>query len=624
MEQYSEQRLYDMRSSIRRLTEIQWSRLFSENRIEIPILACLPIVDRISNEVKLYTSGRPMRTIERMRRWRRLAAYFDGHRMRISAALLANLARAGLVGASAVFLQRLVTAVSGAGVGPTWWMDAAACLACILAGSALGLKARRTILLLTKGVITRLRNELNGKLHLLAISDIASLGRMRLHTVIVHDTERLDCYLNGLLGVVLPAFATLLVLVVVIAGISPVAAVLAVLAASLPLLVARIRYGSGHEDVALFRQALERFSSGTLLSIERAELTRTSAAVNHETAQRREDSANLGSASRDMVWRAACLSDLHQVVMALTLFTILCAMVLLNARGSLDLPGVMTILMVLLLMRQQAGGLAAQMPQLAEGPASVRRIFEVLDLPEEKAWIGGARIVFSGAVQLDGVTVEVGGRPVLDRLSLNLHAGSCSALCGPNGAGKTTVARTVLGLHALKSGRLLADGIPYEQLDLEHLRRSIGLLPQDQCLFASSITANIAYGLEHATTADVAAAATAAGAHAFIAALPDGYATPLHDGGAPLSGGECQLIMLARALLRNPSLLVLDEPTNHLDEDAADALLNVLRELKGSMTMLVITHDPKVAALADDRLELANGTITRIAAHDDEHRQLLA
>ena len=543
--------------------------------------------------------------------------------MRIAEAMIASLLRAGLIGASAVFLQRLVTAISDAGGGPPW-MDAVACLACILAGSVVGLKARLTILDLTKGVVTRLRDELNGKLHRLAIADIASLGRMRLHTVIVHDTERFDCYLNGLLGVILPAFATLLVLVVVMAWISPAAAVLAMLVASLPLLVARIGYSSGHKDVALFRQALERFSSGTLLSIERAESARASAAVHHETAQRREDSANLDSASRDMVWRAASLSVLNQVVAALTLFVILCGMVLLNARGSLDLPGVMTILMVLLLMRQQTGGLTAQMPQLAEGLASVRRIFEVLDLPEEKAWIGGARIAFSGAVQLDGATVEVGGRRLLDRLSLNLRAGSCMALCGPNGAGKTTLARTVLGLHALKSGRLLADGIPYEQLDLNHLRRFIGMLPQDQHLFEGTITANIAYGLDHASAADVIAAAAAAGAHAFIAALPEDYATALHDGGAPLSGGECQRIMLARALLRKPTLLVLDEPTNHLDKAAADALLDVLRDLKGSMTMLVITHDPKVAALADERLELANGAIARIAAYDDEHRQLLA
>ncbi len=558
-----------------------------------------------------------MHTIARVGGWRRLAGYFKGHRMRIAAALLANLARAGLVGASAVFLQRLVTAASGAGVSPPW-MDAAACLACILTGSAVGLKARRTILGLTKGVVARLRDELNGKLHSIPITDIASLGRMRLHTVIVHDTERIDCYLNGLLGVILPAFATLLVLAAVMAWISPAATVLAVLAASLPLLAARIGSDTRHQDVALFRQALERFSSGTLLSIERAELARTAAAVHHETAQRREDSANLDSASRNMVWRAAGLSELHQVVATLTLFVILCGMVLLDARGSLDLPGVMTILMVLLLIRQQTGGLAAQMPQLAEGLASVRRIFEVLDLAEEKAWIGGAQIAFSGAVQMDGVTVEVAGRRVLDRLSLNLRAGSCTALCGPNGAGKSTVARALLGLHALKSGQLLADGIPYEQLDLNHLRRHIGMLPQDQCLFAGTITSNIAYGLDHAQAADVVAAATAAGANAFIAALPDGYATALNDGGAPLSGGESQRIMLARALLRNPTLLVLDEPTNHLDEASADALLDVLRELKGSMTMLVITHHPKVAALADERLEMVNGNIARIAVHDDE------
>jgi ABC-type multidrug transport system fused ATPase/permease subunit len=579
----------------------------------------------------------------RSRSWQRLASYYKGHRLRVGAALLANLARAGLVGASAVFLQRLVSAVSVAGMGAPW-MDAAACLACLLAGSAVGLKARRTILVLTKGVVTGLRDELNEKLHRLAITDIAALGRMRLHTVIVHDTERIDCHLNGLLGVILPAFATLLILAAVMAWMSPAAASLAVLAGSLPLLAALIGSGSRHQDAAQFRQALERFSSGTLLSIERAELARTAASVHYETSQRREDSANLEAVSRDMVWRAARLSELNQVVTALTLLAILCAMVLLNARGRLDLPGAVTILMVLLLMRQQAGGLAAQLPQLAEGNASLRRIFELLDLPEERAWIGDARIAFSGAVQLDGVTVEIGGQRVLDRLSLTLRAGSCTALCGPNGAGKTTLARTLLGLHRLTSGRLLADGMPYEQLDLNQLRRCIGMLPQDPCLFAGSISANIAYGLDQAPAAEVVAAATAAGAHAFIAALPDGYATVLHDAGAPLSGGECQRIMLARALLRGPTLLVLDEPTHHLDEAATDALLDLLRELKASITMLVITHDPKVAALADERLEMANGTIVRSvapthapthaptqaptnarsAAPDDERRKLLA
>ncbi len=174
-------------------------------------------------------------------------------------------------------------------------------------------------------------------------------------------------------------------------------------------------------------------------------------------------------------------------------------------------------------------------------------------------------------VRLEHVSFAYPGREghVLDDVSLVLAPGERVALVGPSGAGKSTIARLLLGFDAPGGGRLLVGGSDLDELDVDAWRRRIAWVPQRPHLAAGTIADAIRLGAPGSSIAEVADAARLAGAEPFIASLPDGYATRVGDGGAGLSAGQVRRIALARALLRDTSLLILDEPTTNLDEESA-------------------------------------------------------
>jgi ATP-binding cassette subfamily B protein len=180
------------------------------------------------------------------------------------------------------------------------------------------------------------------------------------------------------------------------------------------------------------------------------------------------------------------------------------------------------------------------------------------------------------------------------------------AITGPSGSGKSTVARLLLRFRDPYAGRILLDGIDVRELTLHTLRYNVTLLTQEALLFPGTIADNIRYGRTGASDDEVAAAARAADAHAFITALPGGYDTPVGQRGRLLFGGQRQRICLARVFLRDAPVLVLDEPTTGLDEASAQRLLAMIRRFAASHTVILITHDPRMTAAADTVLRLAS------------------
>jgi ATP-binding cassette subfamily B protein len=184
---------------------------------------------------------------------------------------------------------------------------------------------------------------------------------------------------------------------------------------------------------------------------------------------------------------------------------------------------------------------------------------------------------------------------------------------GPNGTGKTSLVSLILGLYRPTGGRLSADGHPFDDLDLDDIRRSIGVVTQDPVMIPGTIWENLTYGRDSESPAGVVQAAELATAHGFIQSLPLAYETPIGEEGVLLSGGQRQRLAIARALVRAPALLILDEPTNHLDADSVRALLSNLKHLPNRPAILIITHAPDVAAEADrlfvldDRGQLSEG-----------------
>ncbi|MDH4348649.1 MAG: ABC transporter ATP-binding protein/permease, partial [Gemmatimonadota bacterium] len=261
--------------------------------------------------------------------------------------------------------------------------------------------------------------------------------------------------------------------------------------------------------------------------------------------------------------------------------------------------------------------------QMAIGLTGAERVFEVLDRPAaEPARDEGSEATFERTVTFDQVGFEYPGPSpgraagfALRGISFTLSKGAVVALVGPSGGGKTTLAELLPRLREPTEGRILLDGVPMSALSRASVRALMGFVGQETVLFNDTVHANIAYGLPSASEAAVEAAARAANAHEFIAALPEGYQTRLGERGTRLSGGQRQRIAIARALLRDPPILVLDEATSALDTESERLVQEALNRLMQDRTVLVIAHRLATVRHADLILVVEGGRIVERGSH---------
>jgi ABC-type multidrug transport system fused ATPase/permease subunit len=219
-----------------------------------------------------------------------------------------------------------------------------------------------------------------------------------------------------------------------------------------------------------------------------------------------------------------------------------------------------------------------------------------------------------GALRFDEVEFAYRERPVLPHLDLDIPAGQTLALVGATGAGKTTIARLAARFWDPTAGRVLLDDIDLRELDETDLRRAIAMVTQENFLFSGSVADNIELGRPGARRAEIASAARAIGADEFIAALPDGYDTDVHQKGARLSAGQRQLVAFARAFLADPAVLILDEATSSLDIPSERLVQRALRTLLADRTALIIAHRLTTVEIADRVLVLESGRIVEDGA----------
>jgi ATP-binding cassette subfamily C protein len=214
--------------------------------------------------------------------------------------------------------------------------------------------------------------------------------------------------------------------------------------------------------------------------------------------------------------------------------------------------------------------------------------------------------------KFENVRFSYGGKNVLKDLSLEIPAGQVTVLTGPSGVGKTTVADLLLGFFEPASGEVAVDGVPLSRIDLTRWRQKIGYVPQELSLLHDTIVANVALGDPRVDEEEVRRALKLAGLSEFIESLPEGLKTQVGEKGSQISGGQRQRLALARALAGRPRLLILDEVTSALDSETEDALCATFRRLAGDLTILAISHRPRLVDFADRVYQLADGRATRI------------
>ena len=252
--------------------------------------------------------------------------------------------------------------------------------------------------------------------------------------------------------------------------------------------------------------------------------------------------------------------------------------------------------------------------------AAAQRVFMIIDMPEEIAESRDAQQLpeVSGKVEFQNVSFAYNDKGnVITDLSFSVKPGEVIAIVGPSGAGKSTIANLLPRFYDVNKGDIKIDGHSVREVTLDSLREQVGIVPQETMLFNGSVYNNILYGRLDATKEEIEAAAKAANAHDFIMQLTDGYETKLGDRGVNLSGGQRQRIAIARAILKNPRILILDEATSALDTESERVVQEALDRLMVGRTSFVIAHRLSTVKNADKILVLEKGNLVESGTHDE-------
>lgn len=290
--------------------------------------------------------------------------------------------------------------------------------------------------------------------------------------------------------------------------------------------------------------------------------------------------------------------------------------------GHLTLPQLISFATALGIMTDPGSTLSKSFAILQQGMASANRVFEVLDIKPTIVNDPAAKELpkLAGRVEFKALSFAYEQETVLSNINLDVKPGEAIALVGRTGAGKSTLVNLIPRFYEPTAGTVLIDGHDLKKVTLESLRRQIALVPQEIALFQGTIKENISYGKQGAQENEIISAAILANAHQFISALPAGYETKVGERGTGLSGGERQRIAIARAVLRDPRILILDEATSSLDAETELLIRDALDKLMKGRTTFIIAHRLYTIEKADRVIVLDQGKIVETGTH----RELIA
>ncbi len=439
-----------------------------------------------------------------------------------------------------------------------------------------------------------------------------------LMAILNDDVNQLERFLDGGASELIQMLTTVVVIGVAFFVMAPQVALLAFVPVPLVLwgsfrFQARIapRYAAVREEVSLLNMQLAN-SLGGIATVK------SFVAEDHEVMRLRQRSDCYREVNRAAIRLSAAFSPLIRmaIVVGFTATLVYGGWMALNGSLAVGAYGVMVFLTQRLLWPLTRLGQTFDLYQRAM--ASTHRVLDVLDRDTA---------VQSGDQELDTVAGDVvfddvcfgyrAGHPILQHAHLHMPAGQTTAIVGATGAGKSTVVKLLLRFYDVDAGRISIDGHDIRSLSLRSLRGAIGLVSQDVFLFHGTVRENIAYGSFDASDDDIIEAARIAEAHAFIEALPNGYDTVVGERGQKLSGGQRQRISLARAVLKNPPILVLDEATSSVDNETEAAIQRSLERIAVGRTTIVIAHRLSTVRHADNIYVLSEGRVHEQGRHDD-------
>lgn len=485
---------------------------------------------------------------------------------------------------------------------------AALLLGLAIASAGLGLWTRHVVLRVTKAAVAELRIVLLGRLHTLALAVRDRMQSAQVHATIVQDTERVDVIATVVAADLIPSAIIVIALSAALIVLNLFLFLLLVPAFLVMLLLAKWLGGKVTRRTSMWQRAFDLFSIRTQFALRAHSLVVTHGTQEAEMRGARAEIADLAETGRAMAWMHNAHAHATSGVGMVAAVTVLVVGGAAVAHDRMTIGSLVSFYALLLLLRGPLSTILYVIPIVISGAGSLERLASVMEA-DEPARYRGTRLPGS-ALPIELRAVHFGYQkdlPLLVGFDLEIRPGEWVALTGRNGAGKTTVGALILGLYRPSEGVLLANGVPYDDLDIDALRRYMAVVPQDPILFPGTIAENISYGDALADRARVRAAAHQANVDEFVRGLPRGYETEVGDDGTLLSGGQRQKIAIARALMRRPALLILDEPTAGLDREAVSSILQSLRDLPADCGVLLISHDPAVVAEADRVVVLEAG-----------------
>jgi len=440
-----------------------------------------------------------------------------------------------------------------------------------------------------------------------------------LMAVLNDDVNQLERFLDGGANELIQVATTVVVIGAIFFYAAPTVAVFAILPMPFVLMGSFSFQARITQRYALVRDRVARLNARLSENLAGIATIKSFTAEARETEAVRADSQAYLEANRDAIRLSSAFTPLIRMV-------IVCGFVatlVLGGRMALDGSMAVGTYSVLVFMTQRLlwplTRLGNTFDLYQRAMASTARVLDLLDT-EVRIRDGDGTLPphVKGALRFDQVDFAyVEGHPVLHGIDLHVPAGTTLGIVGPTGSGKSTLVSLLLRFHDPSSGRITLDGQSLDSVPLAELRAAVGLVSQRTWLFPGSVTANLAYGRPGADADDVARAARAAEAHDFVEALPHGYASEVGERGQRLSGGQAQRLAIARALVKDPPVLVLDEATSAVDNETEAAIQRALEHITRDRTTLIIAHRLSTVRGADRIVLLDQGRIAESGTHED-------
>lgn len=441
----------------------------------------------------------------------------------------------------------------------------------------------------------------------------------RLVSIMNDDVNQLERFLDGGANALIQLFVTVLAVGAVFLVLSPQIALLAF--APIPLILwgafyfqrkAGPVYGEVREQVGALASRLANNLNGIAT-------IKSFTAEDREAERLRQSSEAYLEANREAIRISSSFIPLIRMAVLLGFLATFTLGGLMTLEGKLNVGAYGVLVFLTQRLLWPLTGLAQVIDLFERAMASTRRILDLLATPIRVPNDGQTPLPspLRGELRFEGVSFHYhAGQAGIQDINLQIAAGSTLALVGPTGSGKSTLIKLLLRFYSPSQGRLLLDDVPVEELDMRSLRQHIGLVSQDVFLFEGSIRDNIAYGCPEASEEHIVAVAHQAEAWEFIERLPDGLDTQVGERGARLSGGQRQRLSLARALLKDPPVLILDEATSAVDNETEAAIQRSLRHIARGRTLIMIAHRLSTIVHADTIVVLEQGRIVERGRHE--------